>query len=192
MSTVNNVHYLPQVQKLNEIVKDISNHFLENYKTLLGVAKRNVVDNCSYVAEECVQQSYTKLIETVKSNVDSVDKNFDGLMFRILFNEIYDSNDRELKRGMTGAKPKERLYGEDDIETVSNEDNISLDLFEKVCLNIVMDNTTSSNSSKDVLVRLFFIEGYTHKELAAKFNVNEKTSRNIVYNFLQELRDGEW
>lgn len=165
---------------------DIESHYKKNKKRLVAVAKRNVVDNCPNLAEECVQQTYLKLW-TFWYAGNTLEENFDGFVFRILFNVIHDCNETELKRGMTGRS--EGLMGF--TETVDKVTSTDISTFRKICLSIVLGEYERKDQKQHKILELFFVQGYSHGEIASELKITKKTSRNIVYRELAKLRQQE-
>ena len=168
---------------------NVAQHYTKNKKQLIAVARRGVIDNLAYVAEECVHDAYTKLLTFIKAGNKIEEGGFDGLLFRILFNCIFDSNDQELKRGMTGRQDDCLYYEIESVETIPVEGEITLDIYRQMCLNTVLGKFKRLSARADKVLNLYFIQGYSHSEVAAALNISEKTSRNTVYNALKKLRE---
>lgn len=168
---------------------NIAEHYTNNKKQLVAVAQRGVIDNLPYVAEECVNEAYAKLLTFIDSGNKIDEGGFDGLLFRILFNCIFDSNDQELKRGMTGRQDDRLYYEIESVDTIPIEGEITLDIYRQMCLNAVLGKFKRLSVRADRILNLYFVQGYSHSEVAAALNLSEKTSRNTVYNALKKLRE---
>lgn len=164
----------------------IQDHYKRNYKQMVGLAVRTTVDNNRVVAEECVQQAYTNLLDYISRGGELIDGKYEHLLYKILFNAIHDSNEQELKRGMSGRRPDNFNWIEDQVDEIPSEQIPSI--VKRICLKIIMGNYLKTSLNKHRVLKLYFIEGYNHKEIACAVGLTEKTSRNIVYQELNKLR----
>ena len=166
----------------------LRDHYKNNYRSLVKLATRIVVDNNKHVAEECIQQAYANLITYISAGNVIENDDFDGLLYRILFNEVHDANERELKRGMSGKRDKEIEYTSELSNDVSCDDEVVKATFERMCLGIVMNKWKKATSRTYNVLYKFFILGYSHANIASSLNISEKTSRNIVSMSLKRLK----
>ncbi len=167
---------------------NIEHHYKESYRRLLKVATRNVVDYNVQIAEECVQQAYTNLLSYIKAGHDIIPGSEEALMYKILFNCIYDSNTCELLRGMTG-KGKRVEFNEDHVDTLSEIEGDNLELHEQMCLKLVIGGFNNESPQTRDILHLFFVFGYTHAEIAGEVGCTQKASRAVVYTCLRKLRN---
>ena len=166
----------------------LETHYKQNYKNLVNLATRTVNDNNKFLAEECVQQAYSNLIYWIEAREIPDNVDFEPYLYRTLFNEIYDCNEREMKRGMSGKRVV-NINIQTDISTVTDEDLLPLDIFRRVCLDIIIKGWHTNKDTKKQVLNMYFIEGYSHPEIAELLKISQKTSRNCIYNYLKLLRE---
>ena len=165
---------------------DIENHYRNNYKLMVNIARRSVYGNENFLAEECVQQAYSKFLYFLTIQTEEKDY-FEGYFYRILFNVIHTCNEQEMKRGMTGRNENSINFIDTSEETIF-EDNVPLSILEHIHVKIVLGSYLKQSLTKHRVLKLFFLQGYTHKEISAMTKISEKTSRNIVCNTLKSMR----
>ena len=164
----------------------IEKHYRNEYNSLLAVAKRNVSDNSPHVAEECVQEVYLRMIMHLERGGDIKPEDFDNYIYKSLFNVVHDSNEKERRRGMTSC-PNDELNYTDVKENMAEANELSAN--RKLTLDLLHRAYKFSDKRKHRILYLFFVQGFTHGEIARLMEVEPKTSRNVVYNELAKFRE---
>ena len=173
----------------------IEKKYNDKRQELIKFATRRVHGNCEYLAEECVNETFTKLCEA-ENKSGYLEEEFDSLIYRILFNAIYDCNEQEIMGGMTGRKNKRHSYSEvkrltKDIGDLYNIEDENSDLLRKVAVDLELDKMLDGTKRVQRVLQLFYYDGYTHDQIAWLCHISEKTSRNIVSLHLKGIKEDD-
>jgi RNA polymerase sigma factor (sigma-70 family) len=171
-----------ELQKIIDKCKDNDHKAFEVvykkfYRILLGVAMRYTANYAE--AEDILQDSYIKIFHSIHSF--AYKGSFEGWMKRIVQNTAINS---------CRSKLKFELY----IELSEQEEKLSDTGFETVLGRLeVKDIVTLLNGMPEgyrLAINLYFIDGYTHREIAAMLNISEGTSKSQLFrakNYLKNL-----
>ena len=145
----------------------------EHYSSrLLGICARYVANTSE--AEDILQDAFIKIFKNIQSYTGQ--GHFEGWMKKVVVNTAITHFNREKKN-----------YYHEEIENV-NEDAVQLELspdkeYDFVELNKML---TTMPEGYRLIFNLYAIEGYKHKEIAEKLNIEESTSKS------QYLRAKQW
>lgn len=174
--------------------KNIEQKYNEKKDELLKFTQRRVVNSCLYLAEDCVNEAFTRLCEHVTRGGEIEEEDFDSLVYRVLFHCIYDLNECEHMRGMTGRKKVRNSYREvnvinKDISDLYNIENVDENLLKTIALKLEVERWEDFRETLRRVLQLYYRDGYNHRQIAWFCDVSEKTSRNIVSMYIKEIVD---
>ena len=131
-------------------------------------------------AEDCVQDAYVKIFETAKVNEFF---NFGGL-YKIWLDRAIRDKKRENRRQGEVLIEEENNEGLSYIDLAeSNEAQPDLLMETQARVDDLMEFSNTLKPKKKAMVRLFFIYGYTLKEIAEMLNVTKKRVENSLAYF---------
>lgn len=165
----------------------IREHYEAHFGLFVKMATPRVANQCTYLAEEAVQEAYTRLYEVAR--VRPVEF-LNAYLISILSRVIQDINLSERLRGMSGDKRAEHgldFHLEDLSEIELEESDMQRSYLELHKADVVKMISERGPRSKKIL-DLFFFKGYSHKEIAEILNIAEQTSKNTVCNFIRKLK----
>ena len=145
------------------------------YRSLLGVALRYSSHRAE--AEDVLQDAYIKIFQSISSYRES--GSFEGWMKRIVHNTAINNFRGKLKFD---------LY----IDVSEQEDKLSDNSFDamfEAC--DVKDTLTLLKSLPEgyrMVINLYFIDGYSHKEIAALLNISTGTSKSQLFKAKSYLK----
>lgn len=157
----------------------LEKHYRDNYTSFLKISIARMGD--VVVAEEIVQEAYCKACAYLSQGKEP--QHLHAWFFRLLMNCINDAMETERMRGMSGQKNRsyrsDIMYNGLDISDNSDtiphfvKDDISLELWSKV---------NKLPEKYKIIFDLYYIEGFSHKEIGSILNIHPKTSRNLAYS----------
>jgi RNA polymerase sigma-70 factor (ECF subfamily) len=139
-------------------------YLFEKYApALLGVCFRYAKNR--FDAEEMMQIGFINFFK----NIDKFkfDSSLSTWLTRIMINAA-----------LNFLKANEKIKWEQDLEVISQHDEYTTELFQQIDLNILMDCIQQLPTGYRIVLNMYAIEGYSHKEIAAELNINESTSRS--------------
>ena len=75
-------------------------------------------------------------------------------------------------------KANEKVKWESDIETIYENKDFSVEQMHQIDLKILMECIQKLPAGYRIVLNMYAIEGYSHKEIAEEMNINESTSRS--------------
>jgi RNA polymerase sigma factor (sigma-70 family) len=149
----------------------IEAYYRENYNLLIKIARRRVGDYSLVLAEEAVQETFSRVLRYYKTYNEA--DNFDSWFKRILYNCIHNIKRQEQDRGVT--------MKEEDEEATSQGDTILtkeiLDLF---------GQQTPRNLE---ILNMYFFYGFKSQEIANLTSVSHDVVRDVVRTFRKRVRE---
>jgi RNA polymerase sigma factor (sigma-70 family) len=146
------------------------------YRVLLGIALR-YAGNLSE-AEDVLQDSFIKVFHSIGSY--SGKGSFEGWLKRIVQNTAINSYRSRIKFD---------LY----VDLSDQEDKISDDglsaVFEKLNTKDAIGLLNSMPEGYRLVINLYFIDGYSHKEIAEMLNITPGTSKSQLFKAKNYLRN---
>jgi RNA polymerase sigma factor (sigma-70 family) len=140
--------------------------------SLLAVCMRYVADKSE--AEDILQESFLKILNNIKEYAGK--GHFENWMRKIVINTAITHFHKEKKH-----------YYHEEIETVKDyEIQFQLSPEKEFEANELNELLTKMPDGYRVVFNMFAIEGYKHKEIAEKLNIDENTSKT------QYLRAKNW
>ena len=79
---------------------------------------------------------------------------------------------------MNFLKANEKVKWESDIETIYENKDFSVEQMHQIDLKILMECIQKLPAGYRIVINMYAIEGYSHKEIAEVMNINESTSRS--------------
>jgi len=145
------------------------------YRLLLGVSLRYSSNTAE--AEDILQDSFIKIFNSIRSF--EMKGSFEGWMKRIVQNAAINQYRKNLKFG---------LYVTDKFEAEADEGlDAILDNFEAKDILLLLNRMPEGYR---VIINLYCIDGYSHKEIAELLNISTGTSKSQLFkarNYLKEL-----
>lgn len=143
-------------------------------------------------AEDAVQEAYCRILERGKEE----DLNFGGL-FKIILD--HTMTDKFRKDAVRSHIQHEDLYveGEDEegprsVVALAESDEpdplLMLEFQQKI--DFIMDSSNKMNPKSKGIIRMAYIFGYTHTEIANILNVNRRKVDNLIARFKKKFE--EW
>ncbi|MES2727441.1 MAG: RNA polymerase sigma factor [Bacteroidota bacterium] len=132
-------------------------------------------------AEEILQLGFIKIFKNIKKfRFESALKTW---MIRIIINTA-----------LNYVKANEKVKWESDIDVLLDNNSFSVEQLHQIDLHTLMKCIQELPTGYRLVLNLFAIEGYSHKEIAEELNINESTSRSqfsrakiLLQQKLQEL-----
>lgn len=137
-------------------------------------------------AEDAVQEAYTRILEKGKED----DLNFGGLFKIVLDHTMMDTFRKD--------KVREHIHEEDDVvpdsggltqvalaESEEADPLLMVEFQEKI--NFIMDSSNKMNPKSKGIIRMAYLFGYTHTEIASILNVNRRKVDNLVCRFKKKF-----
>lgn len=157
----------------------ISNHYRTNYSSLVKRIQRRVPNNSVALAEEVVQEAYSRALHywsTFEPKKSSFDKWFSG----ILRNATKDCRMTE------GSKGTVKDYDENDVVITTFDD------YKHSQIILAEIHKTQDISLRDWnILRMFFILGFTSKDIAIFLDITHSNVRQIIFKFKQRINESE-
>jgi RNA polymerase sigma-70 factor (ECF subfamily) len=75
-------------------------------------------------------------------------------------------------------KANEKVKWEADIETIYENQDYSIEQLHQIDLKVLMECIQKLPTGYRIVLNMFAIEGFSHKEIAVELNINESTSRS--------------
>ncbi len=75
-------------------------------------------------------------------------------------------------------KANEKVKWESDIETIYENQQFSVEQMHQIDLKILMECIQNLPTGYRIVLNMYAIEGYSHKEIAEELKINESTSRS--------------
>jgi RNA polymerase sigma factor (sigma-70 family) len=153
------------MNKPNDIITE---HYLTNYERLVKRSTNRVPNKSVALAEECVQEAYTRALKyfnTFNPKKDKFEKWFEG----ILRNAINDCRNVEKDRGVS-----KELADEDGVELIPSRK-------EKIGAIFIL-----AKMKKDInhrVLSLFLLYGYKTKDIAEYTGVSHTSVRQIIHRW---------
>lgn len=139
---------------------------------LLAICLRYVADKSE--AEDILQEGFLKIFKSVKDY--SGQGNFEGWMKKIMVNTAITHFNRE----------KKHYYHEEVEELVNVESEVSLSPDKEYDAKELLELLTKMPEGYRLIFNLYAIEGFKHREIAEKLDIEESTSKS------QYLRAKKW
>lgn len=154
---------------MNDLIKQ---HYTTNYALLVKRSTWRVPNKSRALAEECVQEAYTRALRYI--NAFNREDDFNNWFNRILRNTISDCRKAETDKGTTreieeeieelGATKEEKLYA---LATLSKY---------------------PKGIKKEVLT-LFFFYGYRVRDISEYTGMSQTAIKQLVYRFKNKIRE---
>ena len=166
----------------NTIVEDCKNNDAKAQMQLYDmycdamfiIAQRYVKD--SFVAEDMMQDAFIKVFKNIGSFKGEV--SIGAWIKRIVINQCID----HLKK-----KKIELISIEEKQYTVVDDDN-DWDVDEKVDVNVITSTINGLPEKYKLVLNMYLIEGYDHKEIAQVLNITEINSRSQLLRGKNKLK----
>ena len=140
----------------------------------LNVSKRYVTDDD--LAKEAVIRGFAKLFEKIATTYEHRgEKTFEGWLMRIMVNE-----------SLMLLRERKRITVQSDYESV--DASIDSEAFNKMEAEYIYEALSTLPSGYRVIISLYAIEGYSHKEIADQLGISEGTSRSQLMHARRKLQ----
>lgn len=152
----------------------IEKHYKENYDKLVKRVTYRVPNRSKALAEECVQEAYTRAIKyyaTFDEERDSFVKWFEG----ILRNAVNDCRTIEKDRGVS--------------HEMSDEEGVELTPNKREKYTGITVVRSIKNSKYRLVLSLFLLYGYKTVEIAEYTGMSHTMVRQVIYKFRNNLTD---
>ena len=158
---------------------ELYNHYAP---LLLAVCMRYVADKSE--AEDILQESFLKILNNIKEYAEK--GHFENWMKKIVVNTAITHFHKEKKH-----------YYHDDIETVKDyEIQYQLSPEKEFEANELNELLQKMPAGYRIVFNMFAIEGYKHKEIAEKLNIDENTSKTQYLRaknlIIKEMKKLNW
>lgn len=149
----------------------IEAYYRENYTVLIKIARRRVGDYSLVLAEEAVQEAFSRVLKYYKTYKEA--DSFDSWFKRILYNCIHDIKRQEKDRGVTTK--------EEDEETTSQGDVA----FTKEVLDLL-----GKQKPRDLeILNMYFFYGFKSREVAELSRVSHDVVRDVIRTFRKRVKE---
>ena len=156
-------------------IADLETHYRENRNTLVKRMKGRVPNNSEALAEEVVQEAYTRAFKYF-STYKPKNNNFEDWFYRILLNCVSDCRSEEADRGVVRDKQEE--------EEVYFEGKLNQDML------IHIQNTIDSYEPEEKkIIQLYFFGGLTTKSIAEHVARRHGAVRMVISKFGKNMRE---
>lgn len=149
----------------------IEAYYRENYKERLKFARKRVGNYNLALAEEALQEAFTKALKYFKTYDENED--FEAWFGKILVNCINDVKRIEGDRGVSRVETPEHDY----ITTVNFTKEV-VDLF-----------SHESPRNQEIL-NMYFFYGYKSREVAEFMHMSHDVVRDVIRTFRKRVRSG--
>lgn len=165
---------------------EIEKHYKSNYDLLVKMTVSKVVGNSIHLAEEIVQEAYANVMERKLEDIQFVN----SYLIATISHLIQDVNLAERLRGMSGDKRADHGldFHQDDVYDVHEIECDMQRSFLQLHRREVVRAISKSVPRVSKVVDLFFLKGYSHKEISNMLGIAEQTSKNIVCRFIGRFR----
>lgn len=144
--------------------RSAQNRLFDKYSPkMLGVCFR--YSQTMHEAEDIMQDAFVKVFTYLPTF--RKESPLEGWIKRIMVNTA-----------LNHLKATQRLRMESDISEAENNEQLSVSQFHEIDSNILMQQIQQLPTGYRVVLNMFAIEGYSHKEIAAQLGINESTSRS--------------
>ncbi|MCF8254955.1 MAG: sigma-70 family RNA polymerase sigma factor [Bacteroidia bacterium] len=130
---------------------------------LLGVSYRYA--NSEDDAHEIVQLGFVKIFNNLSKF--RFQSSLSTWLIRVVINTA-----------LNYLKANEKVKWESDIETLTENHNFVVEQLHQIDLKLLMNCIQELPTGYRIVLNMFAIEGYSHKEIAAELNITESTSRS--------------
>ncbi len=140
------------------------------YNTAYNIVKRPTV------AEDMMQEAFLKAF----SKIDTYEEggSFGGWLKRITTNHCLDWIRKKRPYIVDFEEAKEKA------DTIEDEPSEESELYAEV-----MKGVEKLPSQQHIVVKLFYIEGYAHKEIAEMLEITELASRSLLHRARKNLQE---
>lgn len=151
----------------NEIVEA---YYRENYTALVKIARRRVGNYSLVLAEEAVQEAFTRALKYFKTykTTDS----FENWFKRILYNTINQLKTQEKNGGVSTVESEEET---------SHQGNVA---FTKSVIDLL---NKASTRDQEILNNYFFY-GFKTREISELMNISHDVVRDRIRTFREKVR----
>ena len=152
--------------------KIITDHYLSNYERLVKRTIWRVPNKSKAIAEECVQEAYTRALKyfsTFDERKDLFERWFEG----ILRNAIHDCRDIEKSRGVS--------------QELSDEDGSELVPYRKEKLIAIAVLRDMKEDANRLVLSMFLLYGFKTKDIAEYTGMTHTNVRQIIYKFRNNM-----
>jgi RNA polymerase sigma factor (sigma-70 family) len=137
--------------------------FEQYASTLLGIGYRYAKNQMA--AEEILQLSFIKIFNSIKHF--RFESNLKTWMTKITINTA-----------LNYIKANEKVKWESDVDTLNDSNSFAVEQLHQIDLKTLMACIQELPTGYRLVLNMFAIEGYSHKEIAQELNINESTSRS--------------
>lgn len=142
------------------------------YRTLLGISLR--YSSNSAEAEDILQDAFIKIFNSIQSF--EMKGSFEGWMKRIVQNTAINQYRKNLRFGLYVAE--EDAAGDDGLDAL-------LDNFETKDVLLLLNKLPEGYR---IIINLYCIDGYSHKEIAEMLNISTGTSKSQLFKARNQLK----
>lgn len=153
---------------------EIEQHYINNYDKLVKRTTYRVPNRSKALAEECVQEAYTRAIkyyDTFDENKDSFIKWFEG----ILRNAVNDCRAIEKDRGVS--------------HELNDDDGVELVPYKREKYTAFSAIKSIKNSKYKLVLSLFLLYGYKTIEIAEYTGMSHTMVRQVIFKFRTNISD---
>lgn len=163
------IHAISNLDK-HDVFKIIDGHYKANYKSL--VKKYSGPSGSQHNAQDVIQEAYARACQYWRSF--NIDRNFDNWFNRILVNCLKDIVKDNKDHGANG----------DDAPVAE----IQPEAYNKVVLNEVFNMIEEQPENISYILKLYYIEQYTSKEISYIVPETHVNIRRIILVFSKKLK----
>jgi len=150
----------------------VETHYRESYSKLVKIARGRVGDYSLPLAEEAVQEAFTRALKYLPAYNPRVP--FDKWFMSILYNAINNIKRQEMDAGM--------VYEEEEEVNYHNANDI---LFTKE----ISDALSRCSIRDQEILNAYFFYGFKSREVAEITGTNHSVVRDVVRTFRKKVRD---
>ncbi len=153
----------------------ITKHYLSHYERLVKRTIWRVPNKSKAIAEECVQEAYTRALKyfsTFDERKDLFERWFEG----ILRNAIHDCRDIEKDRGVS--------------KELSDEDGAELVPYRKEKLTAIAVLRDMKEDNNRLVLSMFLMYGFKTKDIAEYTGLSHTNVRQIIYKYRNNVIAG--
>lgn len=156
--------------------KVITEHYLINHPRLIKRFQQRVPNKSLALAEEVVQEAYARALKYF-STYDNKINTFDIWFNKILRNALNDCRQIEKDKGIT-------------YQLNENFEELSVTKEEKSqYLYILQYIYTIDNNRDKIIISLFYINGYTSKDISIYLGISDNHVRQIILRHRNKIKE---